>query len=305
MDEIIDYLHSIDRKLSTKEIATNFGVSTRHARRAKERFNKAYKSANNLPNVLLLDIETAPVESLSWGIFKQYINPHNIVKDWSIICYSAKWLYDDVIFGDTVSGEFVKNRYDFPLMPKLHELLDNADIVIAHNAQHFDIPRINTRMIYNGFYPTTPYQVIDTLKVANKVFSFSSTQLDELAKFLRLPRKHKAPLEWWYDAAVNGSQEAVNNIFEYNKQDIVVLEEVYTQLRPWIKSHPNLGLYIDTDQQVCPNCGNTELTWKNYYYTMVGKYKAFQCNKCHAIGRSRFTELPKDRRKTLVTTTAR
>jgi hypothetical protein len=67
----------------------------------------------------------------------------------------------------------------------------------------------------------------------------------------------------------------------------VALEELYLKLRPWIKSHPNLGLYVEGE--VCPTCGSDQITWKGKYRTPAGEYKTFRC-ECGAIGRSRHSE---------------
>lgn len=303
LSQIINYLNE-NFNTSTKDVATQLGVSTRHVRRAKAHM-RSFKNIKGSPKILLVDIETLPMEVLVWDLRKQYIPPANIVKDWSILCWCAKWLYDDTIIGETVNGEEAFYRHDYKVVGGLHNLLDEANIVIAHNASRFDIPKINTRFILNGYNPVHPYQVIDTLTEARKHFAFSSNSLDELAKQLGLPRKKHAPYRWWYQAAVNGDNDAVQNIFDYCEQDIVVLEEVYTSLRPFIKSHPNYGLYIDTDKTVCPNCGNDNLDWGGFYYTLVGKYKSFKCQSCGSIGRSRFTEINKEKAKILSVSVAR
>ena len=72
------------------------------------------------------------------------------------------------------------------------------------------------------------------------------------------------------------------------------------RIRPWIKGHPNLGLYIDTDKTVCTNCGNQTLNWAGYYYTPAGRYRSFRCDKCQAIGRSRVSDLDKETRARLL-----
>lgn len=296
--QIMNFIRD-NSELSTKEIAEQLGVSRRHVRRTKALFKET------MPKILLLDIETAPMIVLTWQLFKQHVTEQQIVKDRSILCWCAKWLYDDKIIGSRVSGSEAVNGEDYSIMQGIHQLLDEADIVITHNGNKFDLPILNSRFIVNGFDPVSPYQSIDTYKVVRKHFGFDSNKLDQIAKHLGIARKSNAPYKWWYDAVVYGDDGAVQNLFEYCQQDIVVLEEVYTELRPWIKSHPNMNLYIDSDSELCPNCGSDDLNWKGFYYTTVNKYRAFQCNSCGAIGRSRFTSIPKDRRKIIVTSVAR
>lgn len=283
-------------QITTREVSEIIGISRRHARRIKARlFNN-----NKLPKILIADIETTPLEVLTWKLGKQVIPASNRLKDRSILCWCAKWLYDNTIMGDRVTGKEAFNREDYSIMGNLYWLMNQADIIIAHNGNHFDIPIIKTRFLKNYFSPTSPFKSIDTYQVARKEFGFTNNSLDSIAEFLNLPRKQKSEYEWWKKAVTEADDDSVQLIFDYCKQDIVVLEEVYTALRPWIKSHPNLNLYIDTDKSICPNCGSSYLDWKGYYYTNVNKYNAFQCLSCGAIGRSRFTDLTKEKRKVLV-----
>jgi hypothetical protein len=54
------------------------------------------------PRVLTLDIETAPLESYTWGIWDQNIGLNQIKSEWTILSFSAKWLGEKkVIYGDT------------------------------------------------------------------------------------------------------------------------------------------------------------------------------------------------------------
>jgi hypothetical protein len=39
------------------------------------------KSGTSLPRILLLDIETAPIEVFAWDLHKQRIQPSNVIKD--------------------------------------------------------------------------------------------------------------------------------------------------------------------------------------------------------------------------------
>ena len=91
----------------------------------------------------------------------------------------------------------------------------------------------------------------------------------------------------------------------YNRQDVVVLEEVYLKLRPWTKGHINLGLYMDSDVPVCPNCGSKHIYEDgHYYYTPAGRYKTFRC-ECGAISRGRKNEVTSDERKNITISIAR
>jgi len=89
----------------------------------------------------------------------------------------------------------------------------------------------------------------------------------------------------------------------YNIQDVEVLEEVYLKLRPYIKSHPNVAVYMDIDKRVCSACGSDNLTQTDkYQYTNTGKFKVYRC-ECGAESRGRRTDF--DKTKTLLTSVPR
>ncbi len=71
------------------------------------------------------------------------------------------------------------------------------------------------------------------------------------------------------------------------QQDIYVSEDVYLKLRPYMKSHPNLGLYIGDSVTACPSCLGKELEVIGTYKTKVSVYEALRCKSCNSISRSR------------------
>lgn len=300
LENMLTYLKE-NNNVPTSELARQFNASKRHARRAKALANP---STNSMPKILMLDIETLPMEVLVWGLYKQRIPYANKLKDWSMLCWCGKWLFEDKIFGEFVSGKDAIARSDLSIMG-IHRLMDEADIVVAHNGNKFDIPKLNTRFLFNGFGPVTPYQSVDTYQVARKQFGIYSNALDGIAEFLGLERKGSSAYGWWKEAAVNGDDKSIRKLFEYCKQDITVLEDVYLELLPWIKSHPNYGLYMDQDNPVCPNCGSSKLKYKGYYYTQVNKFQSFICKDCGAISRNRSTIITKDKATVLIAPVAR
>jgi DNA polymerase III epsilon subunit-like protein len=182
-------------------------------------------------------------------------------------------------------------------------LLDQADIVIAHNGDNFDMPNLNTRFLFHGFPPPSYYKTIDTFKVAKAQFGFTHNNLDGIAKFLGIPGKSKTDFQLW-KACMFGDEEALAYMLEYNKQDVIVEEAVYLKLRPYIRNHPNYNLYIDSENPVCPTCGGTHLTHVGYYYyTPTGKYKDYRCDTCGALSRERKSVL--ENKKTILVSNGR
>ena len=258
----------------------------------------------NLPKILLIDIETSPISSYTWGLWKQDVHLDQIISNWFMLTWSAKWLYSADVMSDRISALEVLEEDDSRIVKSLLMLLDKADVVIAHNGNAFDVVKINARAIRWGLRPPSPYQQIDTLLIARKQFGFSSNKLEALARMFGIPGKTDTNFKLWAEC-MKGNQEALINMEEYNKNDVIVLEEVYLKLRPWVKGHINLGLYGDGSKIICPNCGSSHLHEDvNYYYTPAGRYKTYRC-QCGAISRSRATDIKADERKNIVISVAR
>jgi len=246
------------------------------------------------PNVLVIDIETSLMSFHAWRCGKQYLGPDQIIEDWHMLSWAAKWLMEPDVFSDVLTTKEAKAHDDERISKSIWEFIDKADIVIAHNARGFDIPKLNTRFIVHGMKPPSPYKVIDTLLVFRYQAKFSSNKQDELCKKLGLARKveHEGYSLWI--KCFHGDEPSLRKMLEYNEGDIMGLEEMYVYIRPWIKSHPNMNLFIDGGGDCCPNCGSAEVKWLDKMYsTSVNQYSCYRCNGCGAVGRSRVGALAK------------
>lgn len=254
--------------------------------------------------ILILDIETAPMKAYIWRRWKENIGDSQVISRWFFLTWSAKWLFDDKVISSRLTKKEARAQDDKRIVTELWSLLDDADIVIAHNGDRYDIPQINARFIVHGLKPTRPYQQIDTLRIARKQFDFDGNGLDNLANIFGITGKIQTSFELW-ERCVNGETKALKEMETYNRQDVLLLEEMYLKMRPWIKSHPNLGLFVDAERPVCSSCGSTNVTPKGNYVTMVGQYQTYVCGDCGAYSRERTSHTSKDKRKSLLVSTAR
>lgn len=250
--------------------------------------NESWKK-KRVPKVLVFDTENAPNLASVWGVWNQNLQPVNLLSDWYMLSWSAKWLFDKEVMGDVLTSKEAVAEDDHRLMKGLWKLMDQADVVIAHNAVKFDIPVVNTRFLMNGMTPPSPYQVIDTLRIARKEFNFTHNKLDFLADRLGIPHKKlETEHKLWLNCR-NGDQEALEYMLKYNKMDVTVLEELYVKFRPYIKSHPNFNLFMETDG-VCATCGSDNLEFAGHYHTTVNKYESHVCKDCGSYTRSTKTK---------------
>ena len=82
-----------------------------------------------------------------------------------------------------------------------------------------------------------------------------------------------------------GEAKAFQEMLDYNMQDVLLLEAVYDELRPYHKTHPNQG--VTSDVPVCPKCGGQHMQKRGYSVTQVSKYQRYQCQDCGSWARGR------------------
>ena len=241
----------------------------------KARFVEDY---SDFPKILLMDIETSFYHFVGWGTYKQYIQHHQITKHQYCLSWAAKWLYDKNVQGDIVTPQESIERNDTRVLKSIWNLLDQAEIVIGHNVERFDLRKLNWRFKSQGLAPPTPYKIIDTLKVSRKAFFAPSYKQDFLTKYFKLQNKLETNHKLWEDCEA-GIPDALDKMMEYNKHDVIGLEQLYLEIRPFIKNHPNLGILLDDN--VCPVCTSTDLeTTSAVYMTTAYKYPILRCGNC-------------------------
>lgn len=255
---------------------------------------------NRLPKILVFDVEISPSVSYTFGRFKYNIAYDQIEKEPIMLTWAAKYLGQLDVFGDKLTPEEVNNEDDSRIVKSLWEKFNDADIVIAHYGNGFDLPILNARSVLNGLDPYSPVKSIDTKKVASSQFKFPSNKLDALCKYFGIEGKIETDFQLWIDC-LKGDEKALDDMYVYNKQDVVALEEVYYKLRPWIKSHPNLAIYNDSEDSMCACCGSPNIEFNGkYYYAYTTKYKTYRCKDCGGLSRGRKSVLDKEKGKKLL-----
>lgn len=238
---------------------------------------------------MLLDIETLPGEYYSWSPKVEYLSPDMQIKDWSISCWAAKWLFESEVMGQAVSASEAFERNDRSILEGIWKLMDEADIIVTQNGINFDIMKLNTKFVENHFKPPSRFLNVDTLKTAQKVFGFSYNRLDELGQKLGIGKKLEMTFKDWVSCLTNDedAEKALAHKLKYCKRDVApLLEDVYLAMLPFMPNHPNMNVYSTLDQDVCRNCESTDLNWGGKpYATPQGLWMSWRCNACGATGR--------------------
>lgn len=206
-----------------------------------------------------------------------------IVEDRELLCFGWKWLGERSIHCKAICDypRYKPNatEQDKTLVSELRHLLDQADIVVAHNAKAFDVPIIMARFAHYNIQPPAPFRIVDTLLVARQTFGFVSNTLKDLAVFLDCSRKGQTGgIDLWFDC-MGGDAGAWRRMQRYNKQDIKTLEEIYLKLRPFDATHPNVTLDSGVSR-CCPNCGSSNVQERGWVNLKSWRAKRYHCNDC-------------------------
>lgn len=258
------------------------------------------------PKILVIDIETSPIISYTWGLFDQNVGLNQIKEDWTILAFAAKWLDSDkMIYADVRSESNIRN--DKALLDKMWKLLDESDIIVTQNGKRFDIKKINARFILNGMKPPSSYKQIDTLVLAKKYFGFTSNKLEYMAdkinkKYKKLKHDTFSGFELWKEC-LNGNLKAWKEMEKYNKHDVLSLQELYMRLIPWDNAI-NFNVYHPGTATVC-TCGSHDFVKNGYAYGKSARYQRFQCKDCGSEIRSKANTLSEYKRKNLMVGTSR
>lgn len=237
------------------------------------------------PKILLLDIETSYKVAGVWGRFNQNISMGQILQDVYVLNWSAKWLDDKYIYSDAL--HYDKQRYkkdptdDRSILETVHELLNEADYVVAHNGKSFDQKVLNARFIQQGLKPPTPYLMIDTLLVARRHFKFTSNRLDDLGKTLGLGGKQSHEgFDLWVKVVRDQDRKAFDRMVIYCERDVTLLEDVYKRLRAWDTQHPNTTIGDGSTRPSCNACGSFKVKKNGIRRSRTQVYQSYQCTGC-------------------------
>lgn len=229
--------------------------------------------------ILSIDIETSPIVAYTWGP-KWETSLIEFLQHTQVLSYSAKHYEGRQITRgqDDTKGYKPGKLDDKRLVKEIHELLSDADVVVAHNGKSFDIKILNARFLAHDLPPPEPYKVVDTKLEAKKYLRLPSNKLDDIGSYFGLGRKMvHTGFELW-KGCMAGDPKSWKEMKRYNAQDVVLLEKIYTKLRPFMTNHPNQGSYVEG--VCCPNCASDSLQKRGVSRTVNHSYQRYNCSDC-------------------------
>lgn len=228
---------------------------------------------------LFFDIETSPNIGFFWSAGYRINVPYqNIIKERSIICIGYKWEDEDKVNSFTWDA----NQDDKEMLISFMEIANEANELVGHNGDKFDLPWIRTRCLYHGISCFPSYSTIDTLKHARSQFRFNSNRLDYIAQYLKIGGKTETGFDLWKNIILNNDMDALKKMVEYCKNDVVILEKIYNRLSNHIIHKTHFGALLLNNKYTCPECGSSALNFSKKRFTATGMERIqLRCNGCH------------------------
>lgn len=236
---------------------------------------------------LYFDIETTLAKSYHWGQWQQNLSVKQQIQESHMLSHAWAW-GDGEVFSSVLTPEEVLNQDDERIVYEIWSLLDNCDVVVAHNGKRFDVKKVNGYFLKYGLPKPSSYKVIDTLEIAKKHFNLPFKSLEYLAKFLNVELKQDSGgIQTWIDCD-RGDLEALATMEFYNRGDVVTLREIHNKLKGWDNNGVNIALYNDNHDALCTHCGSDDISviTDKFAYTPNRKYQVYRCNNCKAVLRS-------------------
>lgn len=224
-----------------------------------------------MSNILLLDIETAPAQAYVWGLWNQNVSVDQIIRASRITCVGFGWYgqkHVDFLAEWTVGRE--------KMLDLTSAALELADAVVTYNGDKFDLPRLYGEFAQHKIDPPGPVTSIDLYKSARKL-GFQSNKLAFVGPALGIGDKVKHEGFRLWTGIENGCQKARAKMERYNKQDVRLLGKLYTQLRPFMPTHP--VLHNDSREQ-CRACGSHKTESRGTRRTRASIIERWHCKAC-------------------------
>ena len=245
------------------------------------------------PKIILFDLETMPNLKEALKVWPQLSNyPGLTLKATitSIIC--AGWKEFDKPETHCINAwdfnRWDKNKNDdYSVCKAIYDVLKDADAVVTHNGKRFDWKYLQTRLLKHKIGTLDKIHHIDTCQVAKANLLSFNNRLNTIGQLVADDQKlENGGWDLW--VRVHGKDpDAMKLMEDYCKQDVILLEKVYRELRPLIGNIPNYNHFrsqvkIIEGIRVCPNCGHDELVSNGWRYTKTQAYQRLQCKKCRS-----------------------
>ena len=220
---------------------------------------------NSDSRILLFDIESTHLKA-----------------DWAtVLCIGWKWYGEETVeVPSLMDYKGWKNDVtdDRKLLTSFYQTLSTADLLVTYFGKGFDIKMLQSKFLeYNlTVLPNIPH--VDLFYTVKSNMTLTRKSLDNVSRYLGFENEktHLDGKTW--KRAMAGHVDAMNYVIEHCSADVLVLEELYTKLRPMIRTHPRIAGWMP-----CRVCGSYRLQKRGPAMTVTkGERWRVQCMDCGA-----------------------
>jgi hypothetical protein len=231
---------------------------------------------------LLLDIEVSPDIGFFWQPgYRINVGYQQIIKEREVICIAFKNHGENAVTSITWDDKCSDRK----MLIAFSHALRNADELVGHNIDKFDLPWLMGRLVFHGSEPLPPFKTIDTLKWARRKFKFNSNRLDYLARFLGVGKKIETRQDLWREVVLDNDRASLNEMVGYCRNDVIILEKVYDKLAAHMQTKTHAGVLAGGEKWSCPHCASEHV---NHHKKMVSAAGTVQhqmrCVECGRYG---------------------
>lgn len=289
-DEAVEMFNSV--KVATqvaKDLCERYGVEydESEGRKVRNWLNPLHNlslrqgDAEYAPKVLVYDIETSLIEGLLWWTGKQYVGHNQLRTEPKIITISYKWVGDETVY---ILNWDQETQCDKEMMKEFIKVYNEADMIIGQNNDKFDNRFVNARAMKHNLDINVYIKSFDIMKQTKRLFRLPSYSMDYITKYLGIQGKMgHAGRKMWEDIQYGTKKEAkaaLKMMSDYNVQDVIATEEMYTKLRKYMGHVTHLGVLSGESKTSCPSCGSNKIELIKTTVTSTGVIRRIvRCKK--------------------------
>lgn len=222
---------------------------------------------------LYWDIETVHNIVAAFRGGMQFLSHKTILMERVIYCICYKWEGEKKVhtlrWKDKRDGKFFIGC-DRKMLQEFTKVAAEADEMVAHFGDKFDLKFFNTRHLYHQLPPIPIYKTVDTKAIAARRFLFNSNKLDYIANFLGYGCKDKTDIDLWLDIIVRDCPKAKKYMEKYCARDVKLLEKVFKRMEPYHRPKTHAGVFAGGEKWHCPYCGGDHVVGNKKKVTTLG-----------------------------------
>jgi len=215
--------------------------------------------SKRMKKIQFIDIETSLITAKVFSTGKQTVKADQVISSTRVLTVAGGSFYDLYNYGEDgiwgYSNHHDNKRFkkdpldDTYVLRKVWDILDNADVIVAHNAR-FDKSWLLGRFLEKGWKLPSRFDVVCTYRYLHD-FNMTSKKLGKLSESLIGTNKIESGLKLWMRCS-NGDVDAFTAMLKYNCGDIYdTLFQVYLRTCQYA---PHMAIDMSNPNIQVPQC---------------------------------------------------